>query len=179
MNGRSRYLHSAAHLYAETIPEFAASLMFLGIDNGVEPKLEPSTIKWLCPACGNLMQPGRSCRSTIVTQRCPARPRARHKPGFQQPRSPAIVKWIRTDCLICQHYIKHQLPPLTPVRDIADKVIHSPSAPNPQQPDRVRAGKRSRSSKGNTLKTLLAKAKSGPDLLPTFNLDLETFIKRA
>ena len=105
-----RFLNASAHHYSTSAPATSAHLMLQRnlelADNGLVLREEEGDGS--CRACGSILIPGRTSRTSIVSgEVSKSKARSKKHRGEREVEKP--IKFVKTDCLVCHRFEKKPL----------------------------------------------------------------------
>ena len=192
MEAKIKFLDAAACRYSMIAPATSAHLM-LQRNSEVADNSIPVEGAATCRACGTILIPGSTSRTSIVHAKA-TKTKVRFRKHGKDDGAGALIKFVRVDCLICQRYERK------PLQVSGGTNIKKPSVSNTRtvppvrfaneepsdRPQSARVGTTSASSKQRAkarkhggLQAMLEKTKVSASSSPGFGLDLLDFMKQS
>ena len=195
MEAKTKFLDSSACYYSVIAPATSAHLMlqrnFEAADNSVPLQVKGSRA---CRACGTILIPGSTSRTSIVHEKA-TKTRIRSRKHGKDDRAGTPIKSVRVDCLICHRYEKKQLQDSRGTNIKKPSVLNTRTVPSvsgfadkelSDMPQSARVGTASASSKQRAkarkhggLQAMLEKTKVSVNSSPGFGLDLLDLMKQS
>lgn len=201
MKARIKYLAASAQLYSQLAPETSAHLMLEcgRFAASSDMALKMSDLQQACSACGTILTPGWTSRSSVADnpRNISRRPKQRSK---REGISNAGTKYVITQCLVCMkstssplEHLPAHLPSkkklsksqaaISEARSSPSCVIGQASGANQESqiplPANIASKKRARARKQSGLHAMLQKSKSQITGATFPALDLMDFMKMA
>lgn len=195
MEAKTKFLDSSACYYSVIAPATSAHLMlqrnFEAADNSVPLQVKGSRA---CRACGTILIPGSTSRTSIVHEKA-TKTRIRSRKHGKDDRAGTPIKSVRVDCLICHRHEKKQLQDSRGTNIKKPSVLNTRTVPSvsgfadkelSDMPQSARVGTASASSKQRAkarkhggLQAMLEKTKVSVNSSPGFGLDILDLMKQS
>lgn len=190
-----RFLNASAHYYSTSAPATSAHLMLQRnlevADNGLVLREEEGDGS--CRACGSILIPGRTSRTSIVSgEVSKSKARSKKHRGEREVEKP--IKFMKTDCLVCHRFEKKPLQPTdssikksgkataqpTPLT-VTRAGVTDPASPQSLKPATTNASskQRAKARKHGGLQAMLEKSKASSIPSSGFGLDLLDLMKQS
>ena len=190
-----KFLDASACHYSGIAPATSAHLTlqrnYEAADNSLPLQVEGSSV---CSACGTIMIPGRTSRTSIVHAKA-TKTKVRTKKHGKDDRAGTPIKFVRVDCLTCHRYEKKPLqgssgtnikkPSMLRTRTVPSVSGFADKEPS-DMPQSARVSTASASSKQRAkarkhggLQAMLEKTKASVNSSQGFGLDLLDLMKRS
>lgn len=180
---RIKYLTNTAQLYSQIAPETSAHLMLEcgSFAAGNDIALKMSDLQKACSACGTILTPGWTSRSSVANNSRNLRRRNKSQNGRKHVYQES-TKFVITECLTCNKSTSSPLEhvPIHFSSRTSNSLSQATEAKKEDQtplPANLASKKRARARKQSGLHAMLQKSKSQTLGAPFPTLDLMDFMK--
>ena len=193
MEAKIKFLDAAACHYSVIAPATSAHLM---LQRNSEAAVNPTPVEEgrACKACGTILIPGSTSRTSIVHEKATKNTIHSKKHPKDDPAG-IPMKFVRFDCLVCHRYERKPLQGSRGPNIKKPSVSHTRTVPSvsgfadkrlSEMPQSARVGTTSASSKQRAkarkhggLQAMLDKTKVSANASPGFDLDLLDLMKQS
>ena len=191
-----RFLNASAHHYLTSAPATSTHLMLQRnlevADNGLVLREDEGSRS--CRACGSILIPGRTSRTSIISDGV-SKNKARSKKRSAEREVEKPIKFVKIDCLVCYRFEKKPLqrPTDSSVRKsgkataqptpltVTRAGVTDPASPQSLKPVTTNASskQRAKARKHGGLQAMLEKSKASSIPSSGFGLDLLDLMKQS